>query len=179
LVEFLIAAVVIAIMAAVVLPNVSSAARQNLSSATQAIAGDLMLARSAAVQYNTEWSIQFDLAGNLYTISQTGPGAAPALQNPISGGAPGSPYQVNIGGIGVPAGRGNGVKLAAAFLANSKQPVTDLRFQSLGGTGPSRSEDTAIWLTQGRGAETQYVRLTVSWITGQVFVDSPTSTPPQ
>jgi Tfp pilus assembly protein FimT len=169
---------ILGIMAAVVIPSVDSMAAQNLPAAAHALAADLLLARDAAVLYNTEWAAQFDLTANQYTLVQTGPGTAPPLQNVLSGNAAGSAYAVKVSEIGVTSGN-NGVKLAAVFLQNSKQNVTDVRFQALGGTGPVRSEDTAIWLTQGSGSGARSLRLTVSWITGQVFVDPPTSGPPR
>src|SRR5262249_4166639 len=100
---------------------------------------------------------------------------APALQNPLAGNSGSGSYTVNVGSIGMAAGRSNGVRLAGAAQLTSGQSVTDVRFQPLGGTGPLRIQNTVIWLTQGTGSDTRYARLTVSWVTGQVWVDRPSS----
>ena len=62
------------------------------------------------------------------------------------------------------------VVLAGAALKTSKAAVTDVNFGPSGGTGPSRTQDTVIWLIQGKGNDRRSVLLTVSWLTGNVLV---------
>ena len=171
--EMLAAVIVMAIMAAIVLPSMSGGAIMNLEAVAQVLVSDLALAQSAAIQYNTEWSVQFNTAQNTYTLVQTGTGTAPALQNPLASSTSTS-YVVSLDQVGAAGSNHSGVKLAAVYTGSSTQPVTDIRFQALGGTGPVRSQDTVIWLSQGAGSQTRFVRLTVSWITGQTWVDYPT-----
>lgn len=71
----------------------------------------------------------------------------------------------------------SGVRLAAARLVSTQEPVGDVTFQPQGGTGPARAIDTEIWLTQGVGAESRVRRITVSWVTGQAWIDSPAAVP--
>ena len=117
--------------------------------------------------------MQFNQTQNSYTLVQTGTGTAPALKNPLASSTA-TGYVVSLDQVGAAGSNHSGVKLAAVYTGTLSQSITDIRFQALGGTGPIRSQDTVIWLSQGAGSQTRFVRLTVSWITGQTWVDYPT-----
>lgn len=173
--EVCITMAIVAVLAAVVVPSMAPSSTLRLEAVARILASDVTYARSLAVQYNTNWSLQFDLNNNRYDLVYTGGGTQPFF--PVNtrgyGDGPTSLYRVTIGQLGESTVGNNGVKLAGAALKTSTTNVTDITFGPLGGTGPARSEDTVIWLTEGTGSNTKYVRLTVSWITGQVWLDRP------
>ncbi len=171
LLETLIAMTVLAIVASVVMTSASSSGTQGLESVARVLAADLRLARSLAIQYNTQWSVRFDVANNAYELEHTGPGNPPPLENPLAPSE--KAYRIVVGRLGTAAGKDNGIRLAGAALSDSRSNVTDVTFGPLGGTGPLRSDDTVILLTEGLGAEMRAVKLTISWITGQVWLDRP------
>lgn len=174
LVELLICVVIMAIAAAVVVPSVNSAATMSLESAGRIIAADLRYAASLSVQYNTQYTVRFDVANNAYDLVLTGTGSPPPLRNPSAppGDAAGT-YHVAVDQLSPTPNRGTTARLLGAALKDSGQPVTDITFMPVGGTGPSRSQDTVVWISEGAGAQTRYLRLTVSWVTGQVWIDEP------
>jgi type II secretory pathway pseudopilin PulG len=175
----MIVVVVMGILAAIVIPSLRSSHAQSLESTARILAADLRLARSQAVQFNTEYTVQFNLAANSYTIVHTGTGSPPVLKNPLApAGQELGPYVVDLdslGSLGVAAGD---IRLAGVALKTSQQNVAGIEFGPLGGTGPARNEDTIFWITTGTGNDTRCVRLSVSWVTGQVWVDSPRMLPP-
>jgi type II secretory pathway pseudopilin PulG len=174
-VELLMAVAIIAILSYVLLPTIDSVPAQRLDSVARILAADLSLARSLAIQYNTNWSIQFDSTNNRYDLVWSGTGTPPPMpDNPHAIGpqTPGE-FRVEVARLGVAMSGSNGVQMAGAALKASRTGVTDVTFGPLGSTGPQRSEDTVIWLTAGTGTQTKFSRLTVSWVTGQVWVDPP------
>ena len=180
--EMLICVVIVGLLASVVMPALNNSNTQALEGVARVMASDLATARAAAIRYNTEWAVQFSLENCTYTLVCTGTGNPPALKNPLAGkAAQAGAYIVEIRRIAAPPRGTNGVRLAGVVLKSTQAvptSVTDVKFGALGGTGPARNQDTIIWLTQGSGAATRYVRLTVSWVTGQVWVDRPTSAVP-
>ncbi len=62
------------------------------------------------------------------------------------------------------------VAIGGAALKVSKSLVTDVVFGPSGGTGPTRTQDTVIWLQENTGNDRRSILLTVSWITGNVIV---------
>jgi prepilin-type N-terminal cleavage/methylation domain-containing protein len=179
LIEMLIVVVVMGILAAVVIPAFRSSHARSLESTARVLAGDLRLARSQAVQFDTEYTVQFDLAENSYTIVHSGAGSPPALKNPLApAGQETGPYVVDLDSLGPLGAAGGDIRLAGAALKTSQQDVTDIEFGPLGGTGPARVEDTILWVITGTGDDTRCVRITVSWVTGQVWVDPPRMLPP-
>jgi hypothetical protein len=99
-------------------------------------------------------------------------GNPPPLTNPLAPpGRENDPYRVEVGRLGGTTGRRIPVRLGGAMLSESRVAVNDVTFGPLGGTGPGRSEDTIVRLTGPSGDGTQAVRLTVSWVTGQVWID--------
>jgi prepilin-type N-terminal cleavage/methylation domain-containing protein len=178
LVEMLIVIVIVSIVATVAIPAMSSAPAAGLKAAGRVFASDLRLAAELAVQYGTDYSIDFDVARNRYQLRHTGTGSPPALQNPQA--PPGTPigmYLVELGPFGGNGKNLNGLRLIGAELKTSNQSVTNINFGPLGGTVPSRPEDTEIWLQRGTGGQSEYLRLTVSAVTGQVWFDQPTTYP--
>jgi hypothetical protein len=82
-------------------------------------------------------------------------------------------FRVDVARLGTTTVGNNGVRTAGAALKTSRASVSMVTFGSLGSTGPQRSEDTVLWLTSGQGTQTKFSRLTVSWVTGQDWVDPP------
>lgn len=173
--EMVITLTILGTLAAIVVPSMAPADTERLEAVARIVASDLGYARNLAIQYNTNWSLQFDLTNNSYDLVFSGTGTQPYFpQNSRAyGDGPTTLYRVNVASLGASTAGSNGVKLAGAALKTSQQNVTNIVFGPLGGTGPSRSEDTVVWLTTGAGSSTKYVRLTISWITGQVWVDRP------
>ena len=178
LVETLIVVVILGIVATVAIPAMSSAPAAGLKSAGRVFASDLRLASDLAVQYGTEYTVDFDVTNNRYQLRHTGTASPPPLQNPQA--PPGTPvgtYLVELGPFGGNGTNHNGLRLMGAELKTSDQSVTNIIFGALGGTGPSRTDDTEIWLQRGTGGQSEYLRLTVSAVTGQVWLDQPTTYP--
>jgi len=179
LVEVLIVVVVMGILASLVIPAFRSTHTVSLESAARILASDIRLARSQAVQFNMDFNVQFNFAGNSYTVIHPGAGSPPALKNPLAPvGQEFGTYTVDFDQFSPPGATTPHVKLAGAALKTTQQNVNDVSFNLLGGTGPFRSQDTIIWLTAGSGADRRAVRITVSWVTGAVYVDPPRMLPP-
>lgn len=178
LVEMLIVVLIISIVATVAVPAMSSAPAAGLKSAGRVFASDLRLASELAVQYGTEYTVDFDVTRNRYQLRHTGTASPPPLQNPQAppGTAVGT-YLVELGPFGGNGTTLNGLRLKGAELKTSDQSVTNITFGALGGTGPSRTDDTEIWLQRSTGGRSEYLRLTVSAVTGQVWIDQPTTYP--
>ncbi len=178
LVEMLIVVTIIGIVATVAIPTMSSAPAAGLKSAGRVFASDLRLASELAVQYGTEYTVDFDVTRNRFQLRHTGTGSPPPLQNPQA--PPGTPvgtYLVELGSFGGNSTNPNGLRLKGAELKTSDQSVTNITFGPSGGTGPSRTDDTEIWLQSGTGGQSAFLRLTVSAVTGQVWLDQPTTYP--
>lgn len=175
LAEMIIAVGVMAVIAAVVVPELTPNGTQQLESIARIVASDLNYARNLAIQYNTNWSLQFDVANNGYNMVYSGSGTQPVqLVNPRGyGDKPSSTYYVNIGGLGQSTTGTNFVALGGVALHDSQTDTTKVTFGPLGSLGPGQTQDTVIWLTHGSGTSMKYSRLTVSWITGQVWIDRP------
>lgn len=178
LIEMLIVMTVIGILATIALPAVSNSSSTSLKSAGRIVASDLRLASDLAVQYGTQYTLTFDLTKNQYQLALTGPGNPPPLQNPYApSGTPAGTYIVSIGQIDGNSADSNGVRLLGAKLKTGGQSVNNISLGSLGGTGPARTDDTEIWLMNGPTWNPQYLRLTVTAVTGQVWMDQPKTYP--
>lgn len=173
LLETLIVVALLAILASVVLPAVNSANGHSLEAIARVIANDLRLARSLAIQQNTEWTLTFDWDNNAYELIHTGSGEFSPPPNPLEPGSRAGQYHVSLNGLGDSSRGGQPVHLLGATLKGSLQRVSDVTFGPLGGTGPSCSEDTILWLTRGSGSEQRYLILRISWVTGQVWIEEP------
>ena len=168
--ETLIVIGIMAIFAAAVIPAMRSTENRAVESSARILAADLSL----AIQHNSEWSIRLDTTNNLYELVHTGSGTRAAPVNLLTGAEENDGrYVVFLDRLGSSVSRAGGVQLAGAVLKDSKTAVNTVTFRPLGGTGSSRSEDTVIWLTVGAGIDVRFVRLVVSWVIGQVWVDRP------
>lgn len=178
LIEVLIVVTILGIVASVAVPAMSSPSFHGLKSTGRVCASDLRLASQLAIQYGTTYTVDLDVSGNRYELRHTGTSNPPALQNPNA--APGSiagKYVVEVGSFGENGSGTQGVRLIGAELKTSRQSVNNISFGPQGGTGPSRTEDTAIWFCRGTGANRQYLRLSVAAVTGQVWIDQPSTFP--
>ena len=170
LVEMLIVVTVLGIMASVILPSMhSTSSLIGLEAAARTMAADLRIARQSAVQYNSTYAVTIDLSGNSYQIKFTGTGTVPALTNTLQS-ADTNGNKIDFDQWSAGRLSQTRVVLAGAALKTSKTSVTDVTFGPSGGTGPSRTQDTVFWLTQGSGNERLSVLVTVSWLTGIVTV---------
>ncbi|MEX0702659.1 MAG: GspH/FimT family pseudopilin [Planctomycetales bacterium] len=168
LIELLIVLSVLAILAGAVVSSAGRPATQALEATARVLASDLRLARSLAVQHGSEWTVRFDFDGRGYELLHTGTGNPPPPRNPLAPPRSDGRYRVDFASDAGPA-RGM-VRIAAVQLATSGQAASDVRFQPLGGTGPARSEDTLIRLVAENGPSAPAVLVTVSWVTGNVWV---------
>ena len=175
LVDTLLSVTILGILAATVIPSMSTAGTQRLEAVGRILASDLTYARSLAIQYNTNWSISFDLTNNTYQLNFAGTGTAPVTPvNPRDfSDSQTAAYLVQVERLGGSTVASNGVRLAGIAGKTTQSHYTTVTFGPLGGTGPARSEDTVIWITEGAGSETKYLRITLSWVTGQVWLDRP------
>lgn len=178
LIEMLMIMTVVGILASIVIPAMSTGSSVGLTAAGRVLASDLRLASDLSIQYSTQYTVTFDVVNNQYRLTLTGPGNPPALQNPYdqAGGATGT-YIVPIGQFGGSSATRQGIRLLGANLKTSGQSVGNITFGSLGGTVPARTDDTQIWLISGPTTNPQYVRLTVTAATGQVWMDRPATFP--
>jgi type II secretory pathway pseudopilin PulG len=172
--ELLIVIGILAILASVVIPAVDGAGAQTLESSARILAADLRLARSQAIGFNTHYTVRFDSAANSYELLHTGNGSPPPLVNPLAppSSTPGV-YRVDLDMVGSTTPQPSSALLAFAELSQSHAPVTEVRFCPTGGTGPDRTDDTIVWLTAGSGSQTRAIPVTVSWVTGNVWIGLP------
>lgn len=174
LVELLIVVSLVGVLVSIAVPAFRSHRTQSLESVARILAADLRLARSQAIQFNTEYTVRFDVANNAYELVHTGTGNPPPLRNPLAPvGEEDGPYRVEVGRLGTPTTGNNGIRLVGAVLEASRQTVDEVTLGPLGGTGPTRTEDTLIGLATKPDEGTRFVLLTVSWINGQVWIDPP------
>ncbi len=170
--EVLIVVSILGIAASVAVTASSAFSSQPLQSASRILAADLRLARSLAIQHNTEWAVQFNFAENSYELVHVGSGNPPAVVNPLD---PTSritgKYLVDFDEVSTSSFSGAPISIGGAALLSERTRTAEVVFRSRGGTGPVVSQDTVIWITQNSGNDIRYVRLVVSWVTGEVFVE--------
>lgn len=168
LVEMLIVVTIVGLMASVVLPTMNSASGAvSLEAMARTFAADIRIARHSAVQYNSNYSVSWNLTDNSYKVAQTS-GVAPGVVNVLSHGTSGNTIDLDQFGAGR-TGQSR-VVIGGAVLKVSKSAVTDIVFGPSGGTGPTRTQDTVIWLQENTNRDRRSILLTVSWITGTVTV---------
>jgi Tfp pilus assembly protein FimT len=172
----LIVVTIVGILASVMIPTLNSTSGAiALEAAARTLAADIRIARQSAVQYNGNFAVTFDRTNNAYNVKPVVSGAAPGLVNVLA--PSGSGNTVDFDSFGAARSKQSRVVLAGAALKRSKASVVDLTFQPSGGTGPTRTEDTMIWLTEGTGANRRCILIAVSWITGAVTVGDVQSYP--
>ncbi|QDT30758.1 pilus assembly FimT family protein [Gimesia panareensis] len=170
LVELLIVVVLISILASVSLLSTDSSTAHSLETTSRMLVADLRLARNHAIQFNTEYTVEFDLKTQTYEIVHTGAGTLPVPENNLAGSAADKDkyiQPVQKDALNLP----DQVVIRQMFLKTSDTDVRDVAFGPMGGTGPDRSEDTVIVLSTTRNGTTFYIPITVSWITGQAWAD--------
>lgn len=168
LVEMLIVVTIIGLMATVVLPTMHSASGAvTLEAMARTLAADLRIARQSAVQYNSSFAVTFDLATNSYNVSQTVSGSTPGLANVLSHGTNNT---VKLDQFGAGRMKQSHISIGGAVLKVAKSSVVDVVFGATGGTGPTRTQDTVIWLQENSQRDRRCILVTVSWITGTVTV---------
>lgn len=178
LVEMLIVVTVLGILASVILPSMNSTSSLiGLEAAARTMAADLRIARQSAVQYNSSYKVKIDLTANSYQITFAGTGSVPTLTNLLNSSSSTSGNSIDFDQWSSSRLKQQRVALAGAALKMSKTSVTDVTFGPAGGTGPSRTEDTVFWLSQGSGSDRLSVLVTVSWLTGNVTVGDVTTFP--
>jgi Tfp pilus assembly protein FimT len=167
---------ILGILASVIVPSVSASRGVALESAARVVASDLRLARSLAIQHNTEWTVNCDVAANTYELEHTGQGNLSPPVNPLSPNDQSDRYIVRLDQWGERSRGGQTIQLRGVRLADSLETVANVTFRALGGTGPERSEDTEFWLSQGVAEQQQYLVIRVSWVTGQIWIETPDPT---
>jgi prepilin-type N-terminal cleavage/methylation domain-containing protein len=170
LVELLIVVVLISILASVSLLSMDSSTAHSLETTSRMLVADLRLARNQAIQFNSEYTIQFDLNTQTYEIVHSGTGTLPVPQNSLAGSAADKDkyiQPVQKDALNLP----DQVVIRQIYLKTSGTDVKDVAFGPMGGTGPDRSEDTVIVLSTTRNGITFQIPITVSWITGQAWAD--------
>jgi len=170
LIELLIVIMLIAILASVSLISTEGSGVLSLEATARIVAADLRLARNYAIKFNTEYSVAFDFDTQSYEILHTGAGSLPVPQNHLAGSAVDSSKYIRTlqkQSLNLP----EQVYLKEVTLNTSRSNVTDLAFGPMGGTGPARNEDTILILSTARNGTTFYIPITVSWITGQAWIE--------
>lgn len=169
LVEMLIVVTIVGLMASVILPAMNSASGAvSLEAMARTLAADLRIARHSAVQYNTSYSVTWDVTANSYTVAAVTGGTTPGLVNVLSHGTGGNTIDFDQFGAGR-TGQSR-VVIGGAALKVAKSSVTNIVFGPSGGTGPTRTQDTVIWLQENTTSDRRSILITVSWITGAVTV---------
>ena len=175
LVELLIVVTIVGLMATVILPTLNSASGAvSLEAMARTLAADLRIARHSAVQYNSSYSVTWNLTDNSYTVAQTS-AATPGVVNVLSHGTGGNTIDFDQFGAGR-SGQSH-VVIGGAAQKVAKSSVTNIVFVSSGGTGPTRTQDTVIWLQENTKSDRRSILISVSWITGAVTVGDVQSYP--
>jgi len=170
LVELMIVVLLLSILATVSLVSTDSSGALALDATARMLVADLHLARNHAIKFNSEYKVDFDLNAQTYEILHTGSGDLPVPKNNLAGSAADPDRylkQIQIDSLNLP---GQAV-LRQIKLKTSDSAVSDLTFGPMGGTGPVRNEDTVLMLTTQKNGNTFYILITVSWVTGQAWVD--------
>lgn len=169
LVEMLIVVTIVGLIASVIVPTMNSASGAvSLEAMARTLAADIRIARHSAVQYNSYYSVTLNLTDNSYTAAPAYSGGVPGVVNVLSHGTSGTTIDLDQFGAG--RIKQSHVVIGGAALKVSKSSVTDIVFGPTGGTGPTRTQDTVIWLQENTTRDRRSILITVSWITGTVTV---------
>ena len=174
LMEMVIALTIMGILAAVVVPSLSTTDMRALESAARVLASDLRLARSYAIHNDTDYTIQLDPIADTYDLVHTGSGTPPPIENPFApaGTAPGT-YHVQFARLGSTGDLGQSADLWSSFNKQSYWYTSQITFDPLGRANQSQGGDTVIFIGAGSGRGARFIVVTVSRVTGQVWVGRP------
>ncbi|WP_339730386.1 prepilin-type N-terminal cleavage/methylation domain-containing protein [uncultured Gimesia sp.] len=170
LIEMLIVMLLIAILVSVSLISTDSSRSMSLEATARMLVADLRLARNYAIKFNTKYKVLFDLDAQSYEVQHSGSGTLPVPKNNLAGSAEASDKyikQLRSDSLNLP----DQVLIRQINLKTSRSNVTDLEFGPMGGTGPTRNEDTILILSTERNGTTFIFPITVSWVTGQAWVE--------
>tara|TARA_R110002111_G_scaffold255157_1_gene321268 strand:+ start:58612 stop:59262 length:651 start_codon:yes stop_codon:yes gene_type:complete len=170
LIEMLIVIMLISILASVSLISTDTSGSLSLDTSARMLVADLRLARNYAIKFNTQYTVRFDSNAQSYEILHTGAGNLPVPQDLLAGsGTDSDKYIKNlqIQSMNLP----NQIFIRQIQLKTSQTKVRELEFGPMGGTGPARNEDTIIMLSTTKNGTAFYIPITVSWITGQAWVE--------
>ncbi|QDT45967.1 hypothetical protein Pan241w_60950 [Gimesia alba] len=170
LIEMLIVIMLIAILVSVSLISTDTSRSMSLDATARMLVADLRLARNYAIKFNTKYKVVFDLDAQSYEVQHSGSGTLPVPKNNLAGsGADSDKYikQLRSDSLNLP----DQVLIRQINLKTSLSDVTELEFGPMGGTGPTRNEDTVLVLSTVRNETTFILPITVSWITGQAWIE--------
>ncbi|MFK7776651.1 MAG: prepilin-type N-terminal cleavage/methylation domain-containing protein, partial [Gimesia sp.] len=170
LIELLLVIVLLALLASVSLISIEGSGSLSLDATARLVAADLRLARNHAIKFNTKYTVHFDLDKQSYEILHSGTGNLPVPKNHLAGSAVDSNKYIRTlqeQSMNLP----QQIMIKQVQLKTSRSDVSDLEFGPMGGTGPARNEDTVIILSTLRNRTTFFIPITVSWITGQAWIE--------
>ncbi len=177
LIELLLVAVIISVLAGFLLPNTNPGVHEQLQGAAQILAADIAYGRGLAVANASTYKFTFDTVNNQYILQYSG--ANPSLNtlpaNPFRGSSDPATQQIvalaSLPHIGAPA-----ALYAIYNLSSPAVAVSDLEFGPLGQT--TRAADTIVWLSCGANATTRYMSVRVNSISGLTWIQNYQSTAP-
>jgi prepilin-type N-terminal cleavage/methylation domain-containing protein len=171
LLEVLIVLAVLGVLAGLIIPHGQPSSYARLEAVAAILGRDLDYARNLAVANDDEYKITFDIGGNRWILTHSGPNRAlDALPiTPLHRAS--DPANQQIVSVDDLPNVGGAPRLFAVWaLTNPVQTVADVEFSSLGET--TRAEPTVIWLAVGLGADTRYLAVRVNPITGLYWVEN-------
>jgi len=170
LIEMLIVIMLISILVSVSLISTDTSGSLSLDATARMLVADLRLARNYAIKFNTQYKVKFDFNAQAYEILHTGAGNLPVPQDLLAGNAVASDKYIKnlqIQSMNLP----DQIFIRQIKLKTSQTDVSELEFGPMGGTGPTRNEDTILILATVKNGTTFYIPITVSWITGQAWAE--------
>ncbi len=169
LIELLIVISLMAIIAGFVLPSSNPGIHDQLRTAARIVATDLAYGRSLALANNSSYKFTFDMENNRYVLEHSG-------SNSDLDTLPDTPFSdmddaetqhvVSLDDLPRVEAPVELVKVVDA--SDFDEEVTDLEFGALGET--TRSRETTIWLSAGKGDAERYISITVNPTTGLATV---------
>jgi prepilin-type N-terminal cleavage/methylation domain-containing protein len=135
LLELLMVVAVVAILTAVVMPWTQSTSHETLEAAARAVATDLAYARSLSVTNNSNYVVNFDVAGNRYVLEHSGANETlDTLPDSVFRSVDDPPDQ-HIVKLNELPGIGDPVELVGAYrIDGGVSDITDVEFGPLGET---------------------------------------------
>jgi prepilin-type N-terminal cleavage/methylation domain-containing protein len=166
LIELLIVATILGILAVLVLTSAEPAVADQLHGAAQVVVADVAYVRSLAVSNSSPYRLTFEATHDRYYLEHSGTNSQ--LDN-----LPDSPFRAATDGPDrqttdlsrLPSGNGS-VELLVVYRVGggTAQSVTELEIGPLGAL--TQPESTVIWLACGGGSSRRYIPVHVNPITG-------------